>query len=77
MANAATPRGDAVWKSASCLGCSSKVSVHRDSYVVFNGLPDGLLLFVAASSQTSTWLRAAPAHATLYLLGQAKRHWMI
>lgn len=80
MANAATPRGDAVWKGASCLGCGSKVSVHRDSYVVFNGLPDGSLLFVSRiePDQYLATRPAAPAHATtLYQLGQAKRYWMI
>ncbi len=36
-----------MWKGASCLGCGNEVSVHRDSYVVFNGLPDGSLLFMS------------------------------
>ena len=75
MANAATPRGDAVWKGASCLGCGSKVGVHRDSYVVFNGLPDGSLLFVSRiePDQYLATRPAAPAHATLYQLGIAHR----
>ena len=57
----------------------SKVSVHRDSYVVFNGPPDGSLLFVSRiePDQYLATRPAAPAHATLYQLGQAKRYWMI
>jgi len=79
MANAAPTRGDAVWKGASCQGCGSKVSVHRDSYVVFNGLPDGSLLFESRiePDQYLTARPAAPARATLYQLGQAERYWMI
>lgn len=75
MANAVSPRGDALWKGAACLGCGDKVSVYRDSYVVFNGLPDGSLLFVsrAEPDQYFATRPAVPTHATLYQLGIAHR----
>jgi hypothetical protein len=51
------------------------VSVHRDSYVIFNGLPDGSLLFVshAEPDQYFATHPAVPAHAMLYQLGIAHR----
>jgi hypothetical protein len=73
MANAATSAGDAAWRGASCLGCGSKVSVYRDPYVVFNGLPDGSLLFVTGiePDQYLATAPAVPVNTTFYQLGIA------
>lgn len=75
MTKAATLVGDVQWKGASCLGCGGKVSVHRDSYVVFNGLPDGSLLFVTRiePDQYFATRPQVPAQVTLYQLGIAHR----
>jgi hypothetical protein len=75
MVNAAASVGDAVWRGASCLGCGGTVSVYRDAYVVFNGLPDGSLLFVTRiePGQYLATRPQVPIGASLYQLGIAHR----
>jgi len=75
MVNEATLIGDAAWRGASCLGCGVTVSVHRDSYVVFNGLSDGSLLVIThiEPDQYLATRPVVPDNLTLYQLGIAHR----